>query len=353
MARAGINRALVKKARLAIVSRGEKPSIDAVRIELGNTGSKTTIHRYLKELDESEKASPSKVTLSEQLNNLVSGLAESLQQEAEQSVCQARESLEQEKAEYRLTLHSTQEKLLLLEAQQIRQQTELSELKECNGMLSQQVHSLDVERASLQQKLTDQDMRLQERTGQIVSLEEKHRHARDTLEHYRQAAREQRDQEQRQHETSVQGLQVEIRKLQQSLLVNQHELTVSARDNERLRTEMQCLREDNAELSSTQASLHQQLLELREIHGALQGNRDLLQQRLEQAELRLETLFPLMGINQMLENQLKTLQQDLLSRTAELENSRSENRALYKQLLAITTTHPQEKESDCVSSGET
>ena len=36
-----------------ILARGEHPSIDAVRIEMGNTGSKTTIHRYLKELDES------------------------------------------------------------------------------------------------------------------------------------------------------------------------------------------------------------------------------------------------------------------------------------------------------------
>ncbi len=52
MARGGINKAVVKKARQAILARGEHPSIDAVRIEMGNTGSKTTIHRYLKELDD-------------------------------------------------------------------------------------------------------------------------------------------------------------------------------------------------------------------------------------------------------------------------------------------------------------
>ena len=51
MARGGINKAIVQKARQALLARGEHPSIDAVRIELGNTGSKTTIHRYLKELD--------------------------------------------------------------------------------------------------------------------------------------------------------------------------------------------------------------------------------------------------------------------------------------------------------------
>ncbi|WP_312602273.1 DNA-binding protein, partial [Pseudomonas luteola] len=52
MARGGINKALVQKARQAIVARGENPSIDTVRVELGNTGSKTTIHRYLKELED-------------------------------------------------------------------------------------------------------------------------------------------------------------------------------------------------------------------------------------------------------------------------------------------------------------
>ena len=54
MARGGVNKVLVKNARNAILARGENPSIDAVRIQLGSTGSKTTIHRYLKELDDSE-----------------------------------------------------------------------------------------------------------------------------------------------------------------------------------------------------------------------------------------------------------------------------------------------------------
>ncbi|MFN6505802.1 DNA-binding protein [Xanthomonas translucens pv. translucens] len=32
------------------VQQGKHPSVDAVRVALSNTGSKTTIHRYLKEL---------------------------------------------------------------------------------------------------------------------------------------------------------------------------------------------------------------------------------------------------------------------------------------------------------------
>jgi hypothetical protein len=45
MARSGINKALVQKTRDALLARGVRPSIDTVRIELGNTGSKGTIQR--------------------------------------------------------------------------------------------------------------------------------------------------------------------------------------------------------------------------------------------------------------------------------------------------------------------
>jgi len=56
MARSGIDKQCVKQARQALIARGENPSIDAVRVELGNTGSKTTIHRYLRELEAEDTA---------------------------------------------------------------------------------------------------------------------------------------------------------------------------------------------------------------------------------------------------------------------------------------------------------
>ena len=46
MARAGIYKSEVLRARDKLLAAGRNPSIDAVREELGS-GSKTTIHRYL------------------------------------------------------------------------------------------------------------------------------------------------------------------------------------------------------------------------------------------------------------------------------------------------------------------
>jgi chromosome segregation ATPase len=73
-----------------------------------------------------------------------------------------------------------------------------------------------------------------EKDEQIRSLEEKHLHARDALEHYRSAVKDQREQEQRRHEGQLQQIQVEHRQLQQTLSVKQDELSRLNRDNERL-----------------------------------------------------------------------------------------------------------------------
>ena len=54
MARGGITKTDIEQARIAILARGEHASIDAVRVELGNTGSRSTIHRYMRALEDSE-----------------------------------------------------------------------------------------------------------------------------------------------------------------------------------------------------------------------------------------------------------------------------------------------------------
>jgi hypothetical protein len=62
------------------------PSIDAVREELG-TGSKSTIHRYLKEIEEEEGgATGTRVAVSEAIQDLVGRLAVRLNEEAEERV---------------------------------------------------------------------------------------------------------------------------------------------------------------------------------------------------------------------------------------------------------------------------
>ena len=92
MARGGLYKSDVQKARDALRAQGKHPSVDAVRVALGNTGSKTTIHRYLKELEEEEgQGLGAKVAVSDALQDLVGRLAGRLHEEAEAVVAEARQ----------------------------------------------------------------------------------------------------------------------------------------------------------------------------------------------------------------------------------------------------------------------
>jgi chromosome segregation ATPase len=238
MARGGINKAVVQKARTALLARGEHPSIDAVRIELGNTGSKTTIHRYLKELEESDHGrGTAPALLSDHLANLVAQLAAQLQDEARAAVAQEREQLVQERRGYLERIHQLESRSQQLESHGAGL-TEQLQVAQQGLQQEQQLRQLaEVEVARLQQAERDQEARLQDRDGQIRSLEETHQHARDALEHYRQASKDQREQDQRRNESQVQQLQLELRQLQQTLIIKQDELTQLNRDNARLLTE--------------------------------------------------------------------------------------------------------------------
>lgn len=84
MARSGLSKAQVKSTRDELVAQGRYPSVDAVRLALGNTGSKTTIHRYLKELeDEGSDAGARRDDTAQALQHMVRQLADKLHEDTE------------------------------------------------------------------------------------------------------------------------------------------------------------------------------------------------------------------------------------------------------------------------------
>ncbi|MDN3219509.1 DNA-binding protein [Pseudomonas nunensis] len=316
MARGGVNKAVVQAARLAILARGENPSIDAVRIEMGNTGSKTTIHRYLKELDGGpERAEATSEPIDDELAGLVSRLAQRLKEQAQEPIDQAREQFDRQRKELETQLDEAREANSELhqqyEIQSLALTQESDALLETRSMLQTE----QTRNAGLNQALADFELRLKDKDEQIRSLEEKHLHARDALEHYRNAVKEQREQDQRRHEAQVQQIQMELRQAQQSALVRQDEITQLHRDNERLLTEN---RGTLRELSLLQEQLKQantrqdQLLEQA---NRVDSERTLLQERLRIALLESQALKQNVDeqtqLNQSLEIELAKTQASL------------------------------------------
>lgn len=330
MARGGINKAVVQTARLAILARGENPSIDAVRIEMGNTGSKTTIHRYLKELNESEtRQTITQAPIDDELGELVARLAQRLKEKAQEPIDLALAQFEQHKSALLTQLQALQEAHDQLQQQFDIQAAALADESAALQTASTSLQTEQTRNAGLSQACSDYELRIKDKDEQIRSLEDKHLHARDALEHYRNAVKEQREQEQRRHEGQLQQVQAELRQAQQSALVRQDEITQLHRDNERVLIEH---RVTARELNALQEQLRKDQavqLELNEKISQVDSERTLLQERLrvalQESQSRQAALTEHQQVN-------KALELDLLKAQANIEALR---------LAAVVATTPE------------
>ncbi|MDE1908869.1 MAG: DNA-binding protein [Pseudomonas sp.] len=330
MARGGINKAVVQTARLAILARGENPSIDAVRIEMGNTGSKTTIHRYLKELDESEtRQTITEAPIDDELGELVARLAQRLKEKAQEPIDLALAQFQQQKTALLAQLEE-------LEAahSQLKQQFDIQSaaLADESAALQSTRSSLQTEQtrnAGLSQACSDYELRINDKDEQIRSLEEKHLHARDALEHYRNAIKDQREQEQRRHEGQLQQVQAELRQAQQSAMVRQDEITQLHRDNERLLIEHRVTVKELSALQEQARQDREQQRQLSEQVSVIDSERTLLQERLRVAQLENQARQEALAEHQKAN---KTLELDLVKAQASIDALR---------LAAVVATVPE------------
>jgi chromosome segregation ATPase len=256
MARSGLYKSDVQKARDALISQGTNPSVDAVRVALGNTGSKTTIHKYLKELEtEDGGAGGKRNSISEALQDLVQRLAARLLEEAEERVAAIRVDSDGKAAEHVASLQAAQN-----ESSQLRSRVMELEVAQQEQAAALVVTRADYQRESTMRQITEQQVsdlqqRLAENEAHRQSLEEKHQHARHALEHYRQSVKEQREADIRRHELQVQQVQAELRQAQQTIAVKQDETTRLNQEGAKL----------VAELTHTKLGLYEQLTQNRKL----------------------------------------------------------------------------------------
>ncbi len=254
MARAGIYKSEVVRARSKLLATGVYPSIDAVRIELGNTGSKATIHRYLKEIEEEQGGGTgTKVSVSEAIQDLVGRLASGLHEEADARVTEAtsKHAAVVQGLNQTITALKSESDSALTALQHTK--LELAQEQQAHGRTAAELREEQLERTKLAQEVSGLRERLIKEDEHQKSLEDKHKQARESLEHFRQAAKEQREQEHRKHDQEVQYLQSELRNINQALTQKQQETTHAHQECTRLL----------GELAHTQAGLHAASEEMR------------------------------------------------------------------------------------------
>jgi chromosome segregation ATPase len=316
MARSGIYKSEVARARANLIAVGRHPSIDAVRIELGNTGSKATIHRYLKEIEEEEqgKGIGRGVALSEALQSLTTKLAEQLQDEADQMLLLAKAA------------HASELKVIqdLLQASQVENQRLKEQLAVCKKETATEseryveLHSTFITetqaRHMSEQRATDLQLQLASEVRHREATEAKYADARQSLEHFREASREQRAQDARQHENQVQFLQHENHGLRESLTQAQLKSTEAFRELASLTSELGSARRELGQMEKVRG----QVQSLTERLTAMQSQRDSLSGQFEQEKRR-----------------SGSLQVDLNKEIEHLEAAVLRNRELEAELLTI------------------
>lgn len=286
MARTGLYKSEVQKARDALLAQGRHPSVDAVRIALGNTGSKTTIHKYLKELEKEDGGSRRKVSVSEALQDFVERLAAQLQEEASVQIDALRAEHAEAERRHAEELAATGSEITHIRSQLEDVETMLKQEQETHSQTRAALNKETITRHTLEQQVSDLKDRLAENESHRRSLEEKHQHARDALEHYRQSMKEQRDQDQRKHEQQIQQLQAELRLAQQTIIVKQEEVTHLNQDGARL----------VAELSHTRQALHEaqdngwRLSQRLDVLHAVEQDNGVLKARILEKEVHVSTL---------------------------------------------------------------
>lgn len=281
MARGGINKALVMQAYTALIDRGQTPSIDAIRIELGNTGSKSTIHRYLKEIEQDAAIqSNDEALLSQPIKALIARLVSGLREEAHTIVSENQQQCD-------ASIAALNEAIATLEQHNATMQQQLDDKQQAFDQVQMQLQTQTKTIAALESDVgqaTQTTLQLQavltEKQSLIDSLEEKHRHNREAMEHYRQSVQTQREQDQRKHEQYIQSLQAELRAANQTIAAKQADITQLNHDKH----------EQHSALQVAQASINALTVKLQgqdETINTQSSDIQLLSQQLSELKLQL------------------------------------------------------------------
>lgn len=322
MARGGIYKSEVVRARDRLVAQGRHPSLDAIRIELGNTGSKSTIQKFLKEIEEEEGGKTGgKVAVSEAIQDLVLRLAERLQDEADQRIVQLNALHAQELQAAQLATQSAQDEAAGLRKSLEVSRGETAAEKARHQELSNEYLATTQVRAQAEQRAADLQLQLEAEVQHRTSIEAKYADARGSLEHFREAAKEQRERESRQHENQVQFLQQEIHGLKQSVTEHQTKFVHASQELARFMSELGASRRELAQAEQVKG----QLAVVAEKLAAAHGERDAAKLQLEHERRRADELAAsLQDKNtqmQHLEGQARDLEAQLVAMRARQESA--------------------------------
>lgn len=270
MSRLGLTKSKVKQARDILISQNRYPSVDAVRIELGNTGSKSTIYKYLKELEEDkEQGIGQNLSISETIQNLTIRLAEQLHIEANTEIEKVKEINQINEERFKKEIEALRNELNQTKVVLQERDNTVNEQYRINDILKITLDQEVIAKNRLEQQVVNLTELLEQNKEYLSNLEEKFKHAQQSLDHYRESVKEQRQQDLRRFDHQVQSLQAETRQLQQTIVVKQDNLNELSLENTKLVTELSISNKSNKRFENSLNNLGKQLEQVKQHEASL------------------------------------------------------------------------------------
>ncbi|ENV37102.1 MULTISPECIES: DNA-binding protein [Acinetobacter] len=333
MSRSGLTKNMVKQARDVLISQNKYPSVDAVRIELGNTGSKSTIHKYLKELEEDgEQSIGQNLSVSETIQSLVIRLAEQLHIEANVEIEKIKETSQINEERFKEEIQAlrnelSQTKMILQECD-----TSMNEQQKINEILKISLDQEIIVKNRLEQQVVNLNESLKQNKEYLCSLEEKFKHAQQSLDHYRESVKEQRQQDLRRFDHQIQSLQAEARQLQQTIIVKQDKLNELSLEKNKLTTELSISNQNNKRCENSLDNVGKQLEQVKQHEASLLSELQTHQGTIQKLEIQLNELAQ---EKTDLFKQNKELQSSLVASQTKFETQQSMLSQLQDLLVQI------------------
>jgi len=334
MARTGITKEDVRDARQRLIDDGQSVTLDSLRIKLGNTGSRSTIQRWLRELENDDSTVlHDEQLLTDAIKTTVVQLARQLQEEALAKIAQAEAVHEAEQENWQRLTGNLRIQVLDLTEQTDALQLRLSSSEDSNKKLLEARQQDAITLSELNGANTHLKSLLATKEQQISSLEDKYQHARQTLEHYSISVQKQREQDEQRHDHQIQKMQADLRVAQQTVVVKQQEASNLQAQVQHLTTTLQHVQTSSADLKEQMVSLQ---TERRQLERQLEHRNTLYLEQQKAFDLKCHDLKQL----QVHVSEAKATETLLLQEKAALTAALTTQQQLWQQ-FSLSPTVPE------------
>ncbi len=344
MARAGILYSHVAQAAAKLTAEGKNPTVDNVREALGSTGSKSTIAPFLKRW----KAEHEDVVLAQdagvprELLQVIKGLYDSLQQDAEKKAQEIAADMEAASSEFASQLDSASQAATAL----IKERDDLLGQLALEGRLREKLeesnHALQLACAKAEGNTEALTQRLADRQTEVDNLHRQLDQVRAQFEHYQESMATQRAEERQlmeQMRTRFENEITEARRIisaqQASLAQYEVQLTRANQEHSSVLAELNTLNAAHLQILAERNTLEHQLKTQTNSVGELRALLD----SASTSQIQVNTdLAVVRSEKQQLQARIHVLEKNLQD-SIEKNTNLMLNQVRLEGLLAQTATH--------------